>query len=88
MQISYITVFSGVFTVNSQFAMHKLHLVNYRYFHPHVENFFFICIYPRKAKNKRRKIMKLEIQFKLKININHRMLVELFLLIVQAYLGQ
>ncbi len=32
--------------------------------------------------------MKLEIQFKLKININHRMLVELFLLIVQAYLGQ
>lgn len=31
--------------------------------------------------------MKLEIQFKLKINIKRRTLVELFLLIVQTYLG-
>ncbi|EJR51821.1 hypothetical protein IIO_06231 [Bacillus cereus VD115] len=32
--------------------------------------------------------MKIEIQFKLKINIQRRTLVELFSLIVQAYLGQ
>lgn len=32
MQISYIAIFSGVFTVNSQFAMHKLHFVNYLHF--------------------------------------------------------
>lgn len=49
-------------TPNHRYFLHKLHLVNYLYFHPRVENSFLICIYLRKEKNKRRRNMRLKIK--------------------------